>query len=766
MYHYFPSNTQSSATLAILIAWMGIAGCSRQPVSIASRVSPIVNSIIPQESQQLQNASALDGFTSSFDISTTSVFDPTAPDKKSSDFSLEALQSQAEGGDSDCQAELGRRYETGTGTDVDLKQAAEWYRRAAENQNVNAMLRLGVMYQAGRGVRIDLRQSAMWYRVAADKNQPLAMARLGKLYQNGIGVNRDLESAAKWLRKAAELGEPEALLEIALLFESGMVGAQDFEEASRLRSKAKELMEKAAAADNLRALRWLAEWALTPGTVDSGQPDLKKAQHWLLRASELGDTIAMVRLAELIAGDSADQTQQATAIAWCTKAADKLEPSALLLLADFHDRGFGVPQDVRRAFELRKQSAERGDIRGMRLCAEMLIEGWGTKAQLDEGLRWYQLAARLGDGPSMAQVGIYFKEGRGYEKNDAIAVALFTRGALQNDPESLFQLAACRESGSGVPQDLIGAAHGFQSSAGLGHREAMFRLAELLSRKDNGLPANATDAVSWYELAALKGHSGAAERLAQMYATGDRVEQSDELAAIWKARVEAPPVRVDAVARPPENRENETPWGTLTAPEGDGATTVQGDTLSLTLKVAWDRLKRRVDGTQIEPTREAENRNAPRILREVTGDCLAEVTLPRAFRWEGTVTDADTTMPPPGVAGLLLWQDEENFARLDRVATVQDDQIHYTCDLRIVKDGAQVFLATKALSSAAVGLRLERNGDLIRASITQNGGQTWTSFRSQAISMRPDAKVGIAAFNKSDRPLIAEFQEFKLVKKE
>ncbi len=756
------SGTTSSATFAIIVVLLGFGGCKRETVSVSTREEPDSILEIRQDTPPAQNANPLAGLADTISSSETNIFDPAAPDEKFAGTTMEALQTQGETGDPEALAELGRRYETGAGTNIDYKKAAKSYQSAAEKQNVDAIVRLGLMYQQGSGVRIDSRQGAMWFRIAADSNHPFAMARLGKLYLEGIGVDRELKTAAKWLRKAAEQGEPDAMLEIADLLESGMFGEQDFEEASRVRSKAREFMESAATDDNVRAMRWLAESAIAN---EPGQAGFDEAHRWLLRASELGDTIAMVRLAELLAADPADTAKQAEAITWCTKAAERLEPSALLLLADFHDRGYGMPPDVWRAFELRKQSAERGDIRGMRLCAEMLMQGWGTNAQLEQGLRWYQLAAGLGDGPSMAQVGICFKEGRGYEKNDAMAVAYFTRGVAHNDPESLYQLAVCHESGAGVSEDLIKAAQGYQRSAGLGHRDAMFRLADLLSRQDNGLKASAADAVSWYELAALKGHLGAAERLAQMYARGDRVEQSEQLAAAWKARVEAPPVRVDGVARPPANFENATPWGTLTAPKGDGATSVDGDTLILTLNVAWDRLKPGAEGAPPESP-EVENRNLPRILQDVSGDFTAEVTLPGPLKWVEPETVIDETTSPTGVAGILIWVDEENFARLDRVGTLQGDQIQYTCDFLITREGTQVFHGSKALSVAAVGLRFERSGDRLRASLTQNGGQSWTNFRSQVIDLPPAAKIGIAAFNNSDKPLIAEFQRFTLVIKD
>lgn len=115
---------------------------------------------------------------------------------------------------------------------------------------------------------------------------------------------------------------------------------------------------------------------------------------------------------------------------------------------------------------------------------------------------------------------------------------------------------------------------------------------------------------------------------------------------------------------------------------------------------------------------------------------------------------------------MLIWKDEENFARRDRVGALQDDQIQYTCDFLIVKDGAQVFHASKALTKVAVRRRLERSGNRLRASVTQDGGQTWTSFRSQEVALPTDIKVGIAAHNNTVKPLIAEFQGFTRVNKQ
>src|SRR5947209_120842 len=45
---------------------------------------------------------------------------------------------------------VGSYYEYGTGTPMDLAQAAQWYRKAAENGHVQAEVALGSMYAQGR----------------------------------------------------------------------------------------------------------------------------------------------------------------------------------------------------------------------------------------------------------------------------------------------------------------------------------------------------------------------------------------------------------------------------------------------------------------------------------------------------------------------------------------------------------------------------------------------------------------------------------------
>jgi len=53
---------------------------------------------------------------------------------------------------------LGRFTPFGAGVPQNYSEAADWYRRAAEQGHVDAQVSLGQLYQTGRGVPLDVEQ--------------------------------------------------------------------------------------------------------------------------------------------------------------------------------------------------------------------------------------------------------------------------------------------------------------------------------------------------------------------------------------------------------------------------------------------------------------------------------------------------------------------------------------------------------------------------------------------------------------------------------
>ena len=146
----------------------------------------------------------------------------------------------AEQGDADAQLMLGVMYELGQGVPQDYAQAAEWYRRAAEQGSATAQIPLGHMYRHGRGVPQDYAKAVEWYRKAAEQGNAIAQAILARMYEHGQGVPLDYAEAFEWWRKAAQDGGVWAQSNLGRMYEHGQGVPQDYAKALEWYHKAAE----------------------------------------------------------------------------------------------------------------------------------------------------------------------------------------------------------------------------------------------------------------------------------------------------------------------------------------------------------------------------------------------------------------------------------------------------------------------------------------------------------------------------------------------
>ncbi len=126
---------------------------------------------------------------------------------------LEAAQlyrRAAETGFAPAQNNLAAMYEKGMGVPVNLLEAAHWYQSAAEAGFVQAQHSFGEMLLDGRGVAKDTLVGTSWVRRAANQGHKSACIHLGRMYWNGINVPRDPLNALVWAIRAEALGESQA----------------------------------------------------------------------------------------------------------------------------------------------------------------------------------------------------------------------------------------------------------------------------------------------------------------------------------------------------------------------------------------------------------------------------------------------------------------------------------------------------------------------------------------------------------------------------
>ncbi|MFI5458735.1 MAG: protein kinase [Isosphaerales bacterium] len=164
-----------------------------------------------------------------------------------------------------------------------------------------------------------------------------------------------------------------------------------------------------------------------------------------------------------------------------------------------------------------------------------------------------------------------------------------------------------------------------------------------------------------------------------------------------------------------------------------------------------------VPGTPHLLSAELGRMNAPRILREVIGDFDASVRVAGAFHPAGSRTVKEYA--PYHGAGILLWQDGDNYVRLEIAADLQHGKVRPYVNFEYRKDGALAESRGLKIGDGASHLRLRRRGDEISAAFSRDG-VIWTSFTPLSAKLEQRLSVGVAAINTATKPVTAELEGF------
>ena len=87
----------------------------------------------------------------------------------------------------------------------DFDEAAQCFRKAADQGHAGAQLNLGILCQLGRGAPQDYAEAMRpGSGRQPSKKEPHAACCIGDLYRDGLGVEKNLDEAARWYRPEAE----------------------------------------------------------------------------------------------------------------------------------------------------------------------------------------------------------------------------------------------------------------------------------------------------------------------------------------------------------------------------------------------------------------------------------------------------------------------------------------------------------------------------------------------------------------------------------
>ncbi len=184
----------------------------------------------------------------------------------------------------------GELYANGLGIARDDAKAAEWYKKAVDLGDREAMFALAMMQIAGRAGPANREEGARLLAQSAKLGKAAAAYNLGLLYLEGQTFPQDIKRAAELFTQAAKAGNPEAQYALATFYKEGRGVEKNPVEAAKL-------LGAAALADNIDAE---VEYAIALLNGTGVTRDIPTAVALMSRAARQNSPIAQNRLAHIL----------------------------------------------------------------------------------------------------------------------------------------------------------------------------------------------------------------------------------------------------------------------------------------------------------------------------------------------------------------------------------------------------------------------------------------------------------------------------------
>lgn len=176
--------------------------------------------------------------------------------------------------------QLGQCYRWGYGVDKNNDKAEEWYKKAADKNDVKAIYDLGCIYLNFKDYEQRNPQKALEiYLKGAELGDTLGLFGAGVCYE----LMKNNRVAFEYYKKAADKGHVQSLYYLGIFYSHGRSVKKDKEKAAEIFLKAAELGNADAMSDY--------------GYYLKGKNDPQGSWEWYLKAAEHGSSLAMWNIA-------------------------------------------------------------------------------------------------------------------------------------------------------------------------------------------------------------------------------------------------------------------------------------------------------------------------------------------------------------------------------------------------------------------------------------------------------------------------------------
>lgn len=323
----------------------------------------------------------------------------------------------------------------------------------------------------------------------------------------------DTQSAVPYVRKAAEAGHAHSQYLLGMWYEKGENGI------SANGTTAIKWYEKSAAQDYAPAYNRLG-WAYYFDEIVA--KDETKVYNYFKKAAELGNSTGYYMFAWCYHYGVGVEANADTAIYWYQKAADMGDEDAQEQINELRGTMVSNSTNVSSQDEL------------YQLATEYYNDG-----NYEQALRYYEQAAEQGHSDSMLQIGWFYDNGYGVERNAYTATRWYQSAAEAGNAQAQFNLAWNYANGEGVDKkDDYEAFEWYYKAASQGHAVAQNNVGEAYYY-GRGITLDYEEAVYWYLKSAEQDNSNAQYSLGWCYEHGLGVAVDHSEARYWYRKAEA-----------------------------------------------------------------------------------------------------------------------------------------------------------------------------------------------------------------------------------
>lgn len=231
--------------------------------------------------------------------------------------------------------------------------------------SIAAMYNIGQLYEYGNGVDEDLKEAINWYTKAANKGERSAQYRLGLIYD-----------------KSDEVGNIKAHIT-----HGGWVHYEEKEKYFPFLYNKKETMKwfrMAAEQGHTEAQYKLGQLL----SYEKGHEE--EGFKWILKAAENGLRSAQYSTAESYEDGKGIARNYSEALKWYKKCADQNDSFSMYEVGRYYEKGIGTEKNVYEAFKWYKKAAEKNDNAGKSALARCYEHGIGVTRNIEEAVKWYR----------------------------------------------------------------------------------------------------------------------------------------------------------------------------------------------------------------------------------------------------------------------------------------------------------------------------------------------------------------------------------------